>query len=480
MTERIARVEAIRVAGQRDYQATAGLRAPELPAPSALALDHNQGRHLCVYPTRAETLLVKITTASGIVGWGEAHSPPAPRVSQALIEDLFAPQLIGKDALAIEARWDELYASMRLRGHISGFMLEARGGVDIALWDIAGKALGQPIYKLLGGPFAAYELPSPHERQLEDLPEPPAAQADRLRLPSRPPAARNRDNEAPLAREGGLGNRRLRAVAAGDSGEPKLPHMPPASSPEERGESNLRAPCYASGVPGSTLDERLAAAEAYIARGFTAMKLSIGRGSLADDLVQAQAVAERIHGRADLLVDAHGCYAARSAIPAAQAREAAGVRWLEDPLPPEDTAGYATLCAAVAMPIASGETECTRWQFHDKLARRAADVILPDICRAGGISEGRKIAWLADLYNTPWCAHASIGSWVHLAAALHLAVATPNFLLCEYPNPLAPNPLGDDLLTAPLRYEAGHLVIPDGPGLGITFDEAALEAHRVG
>lgn len=403
MIERITSVEAIRIAGQRDYQATAGLRAPGLPAASALALDHNQGRHLCVYPARAETLLVKVTTASGIVGWGEAHSPPVPRVSQALIEDLFAPQLIGKDALAVEARWDELYASMRLRGHISGFMLEALAGVDIALWDIAGKALGRPIYTLLGGPFAAY----------------------------------------------------------GDGSQP------------------LRAPCYASGVPGNTLDERLAAAEAYIARGFTAMKLSIGRGSLADDLAQAQAVAERIRGRADLLVDAHGCYDARSVIPAAQALEAAGVRWLEDPLPPEDVAGYAALCAAVAMPIANGETECNRWQFHDKLARRAADVILPDICRAGGISEGRKIAQLADLYNTPWCAHVSIGSWVHLVAALHLAVATPNFLLCEYPNPLAPNPLGDALMTAPLRYEAGHLVVPDGPGLGITFDEAALAAHCV-
>ena len=74
--------------------------------------------------------------------------------------------------------------------------------------------------------------------------------------------------------------------------------------------------------------------------------------------------------------------------------------------------------------------------------RRAADVILPDICRAGGISEGRKIAALADLFNVPWCAHVSIGSWVHLAAALHLAAATPNFSAVRVSQPALTQPFG--------------------------------------
>lgn len=401
MTERIASVEALRIAGRKDYEGSAGLCAPTRAEGAKRVLAVNRGRHVCVYAARAETLLVKITTESGLVGWGEAHSPPVPRVSQAVVEDLFAPQLIGEDPLAVEAHWDRLYHSMRLRGHTRGFMLEALAGVDIALWDLRGKLLGQPIYALLGGPF----------------------------LPRR--------------------------------------------------EGRLRVPCYASGVPGATLDERIEAAERFIALGYTALKLSIGRGDLAGDLAQVEALAATVRGRADLLVDAHGCYDARTAVPAAHRMSQWGVGWLEDPLPPEDVAGYAALCQAVELPIANGETECTRWQFRDKLQQRAADVILPDICRAGGLSEGYKIALVADLYHVPWCAHVSIGSWVHLVAALHLAAATPNFLLCEYPNPLSPNPLGDPLLVEPLQVEAGHLLLPEGPGLGISFNEEALQEHIV-
>ena len=70
-------------------------------------------------------------------------------------------------------------------------------------------------------------------------------------------------------------------------------------------------------------------------------------------------------------------------------------------------------------------------------------------------------------------------SSVHLAASLHVAAATPNIAICEYPNPLSPNPLGDALLQRPIRYEAGHLLVPDAPGLGITFDEETLAAHVV-
>jgi L-alanine-DL-glutamate epimerase-like enolase superfamily enzyme len=166
MTEQIARVEAICVAGQRDYQATAGLRAPGLPTASALALDHNQGRHLCVYPVRAETLLVKITTASGIVGWGEAHSPPVPRVSQALIEDLFAAAAHRRKTRWPSRRDGRAIRPMRLlRGHLSEFMMEALAGLDIALWDIAGQAQASRLYKLLGA-VPAYELPHPSPARL--------------------------------------------------------------------------------------------------------------------------------------------------------------------------------------------------------------------------------------------------------------------------------------------------------------------------
>jgi D-arabinonate dehydratase/D-galactarolactone cycloisomerase len=103
------------------------------------------------------------------------------------------------------------------------------------------------------------------------------------------------------------------------------------------------------------------------------------------------------------------------------------------------------------------------------------DVILPDICRAGGISEGRRIATVASLHNTRWAAHVSMGSSIHVAAAAHLAAASANFLIFEFSS--TPNPIGEELLTAPLHPEMGRLCVPDGPGLGIAFDESRLRAH---
>ena len=125
--------------------------------------------------------------------------------------------------------------------------------------------------------------------------------------------------------------------------------------------------------------------------------------------------------------------------------------------------------------MAAGETECTRWQFEERLARRAVDVILPDICRAGGISEGRRIATVASLHGMKWAAHVSMGTSVHVAAAAHLAAASANFLVFEFSS--TPNPIGEVLLTAPLHPEGGFLQVPTGPGLGITFDEERLRAH---
>src|SRR6266508_960598 len=355
---KIARVETFRVAAQRDYEGSAGLHAATVhDRTGTRALAINTGRHLAVYPAQAEVLLVRVVTDDGLVGWGEAHSPPIPRVAQALIADLFTPQLVGRDPLAIDAIWDALYASMRLRGYSSGVMLEALAGVDIALWDLAGKALSQPVYSLLGGPY------------------------------------------------------------------------------------RTRIPCYLSGVPGSTVEARVQAARQFVAEGFTAMKTSVGRAPLDEDLDGVEAIVEAVRGKADVLVDAHGVYDARSATQAGRRLEGMGAGWLEDPLPPEDVDGYAALCAALDLPVASGETECTRWQFDEKLRRRASDVILPDVCRAGGITEGKKIALVADLHNVPWCVHASISTAIHLAAGLHLAAATPNFLLCEYPTSCTTIPL---------------------------------------
>lgn len=389
---RIAAVEAFVIVGEKDYVGGAGLRPPvDAGRRPRRALAEIGDRHICVYPPQAQSCLVKITADDGTVGWGEGHAPVGPRATAAVVQDVLAPLLVGEDPLAVEMLWERMYGSMRLRGHVAGYQLEAIAGVDIALWDLTGKLLGVPVYRLLGGPFTT------------------------------------------------------------------------------------RLPVYASGVPGRTVEERAASAERFIVEGYTAMKASIGRGTLDDDLAAVAALVETVRGRADVLVDAHGAYASHTALDVGRELQRLGVAWLEDPLPPEDVDGYVALSAALEMPVAAGETECTRWQFEERLVRRAVDLILPDICRAGGITEGRKIATVADVHNVRWAAHVSMGTSVHVAAAAHLAAASANFLIFEFSS--TPNPIGDALLTAPLRPEGGVLVVPDGPGLGITFDEARLREH---
>ena len=391
-TTRIAAVEAFVIVGDKDYVGGAGLRPTADAAPKQRrALAEIGDRHICAYPPQAQSCLVKITAEDGTIGWGEGHAPLGPRATVAVVEDVLAPLLVGEDPLAIERHWERMYGSMRLRGHVAGYQLEAIAGVDIALWDLAGKLVGLPAYRLLGGPFIT-ELPA-----------------------------------------------------------------------------------YASGVPGRTVEERAASAERFIADGYTAMKASIGRGSLDEDLAAVAALIATVGGRADVLVDAHGAYASHTALYVGRELQRLGVKWLEDPLPPEDVEGYVALAAALEMPVAAGETECTRWQFEERLRQKAVDLILPDICRAGGITEGRKIATVADIHNVRWAAHVSMGTSVHVAAAAHLAAASANFLIFEFSS--TPNPIGENLLTRPLHPDGGILRVPDGPGLGIDFDEQKLQQH---
>jgi L-alanine-DL-glutamate epimerase-like enolase superfamily enzyme len=395
---KVRNVEAFVLVGDKDYVVGAGLKPAVIntetntPVPRRALADIGD-LHICVYPPQAQSCLVKITAEDGTVGWGEAHAPVGPRATKAVVDDILAPLLIGEDAFAIERHWERMYGSMRLRGHSAGYQLEAIAGIDIALWDLVGKLLHQPVYRLLGGPF------------------------------------------------------------------------------------RTSLPAYASGVPGATITERIASAERFIADGYTAMKASIGRGTIDEDLAGIAALADAARGRADLLVDAHGAYTAENASYVGQRLQEMGVYWLEDPLPPEDIDGYVRLSAELTMSVAAGETECTRWQFEDRLSRHTVDVILPDICRAGGISEGRRIATIASAHTMKWAAHVSMGTSIHVAAAAHLAAASANFLICEFPS--TPNPIGDNLLTAPLHPVNGFLQVPDGPGLGIAFDERKLAAHML-
>jgi D-arabinonate dehydratase/D-galactarolactone cycloisomerase len=336
------------------------------------------------------TTLVRIRTTDGLEGVGEAYGLPEPRVTATIVGHLLAPMLLGRDAGASEALWELMFGAQAGAGRTGGFYLEAISGVDLALWDLRGKAAGLPVHRLLGGPI------------------------------------RN------------------------------------------------TVPVYASPVPFLPHTEQSAErALSFLQDGFRAVKLKLGRGP-ETDLAHAAAVAEALDGRAELKVDLNCAYDVKTAIRLGHALEDLGVRWLEEPLATDDVAGLAEVRAAVRIPVVTGESEFIRYRYRDFLVQRAVDVVMPNLARAGGITEARRIAALCSAFHVDVSPH-GVGSAVGVAAALQFAAATPNVPVYEY-NRL-PNPLRDDLASFTLRD--GELVVPDAPGLGIDLDEDLVRHYEV-
>jgi len=340
-----------------------------------------------------QTTLVKITTDQGIVGWGEAHAPAAPRVHARVITDLLAPILIGQDARNVGPLWDKMYSSQRLRGYATGFYTESIAGVDIALWDILGKALGTPVYQLLGGKYRS-----------------------------------------------------------------KIPTYRSAGTPDS--------------------------AEEAIAEGFTAVKMGLFKGAGGDDFDRVAKVSAAVGKRGQLLVDSLGAFKLHEAIQVGRKLDALGnIGWFEDALMPEDTAGYPVLAEALDTAVCVGETLSNRFQFRDLFVKRGADIVNPDVGRAGGITECKRIADLAETFGLLWSPHVSIGLPPYVAASLHLAVATPNAVIMEGGNIHKAADVGGSrgnvLLKEPIKFEPGAAVVPEGPGLGIEFDEKELNKYVI-
>jgi D-galactarolactone cycloisomerase len=353
---------------------------------SQRAADMTLWRYRAVYSTHIETTLVRITTDDGLVGYGEAHAPIAPEVTATLITTLLAPLLLGENPLAIDRLWEKMYASMRIRGHHTGFMSEAMAGIDIALWDIAGKASGLPIHLLMGGDYH-----------------------DKVRV-------------------------------------------------------------YQSHLPVLDVAEMVAIAQHHAQQGVHGIKISGGVGAEID-IRNVERIREGVGPGVELMLDAAGVYDLPTAVKIGRALERNDVLFFEDPLPCEDHDGFIALCRALDVAVAMGETETTRYQFNRRLAMGGVDIVLPDVSRANGLTECRKIATLADVHNVKLCPHNSVCSAVHHAASLQLCAAIPNFLMYEFwsgYNPIL------DIVTDPIAPEHGYLRVPQGPGLGIEIDEDKL------
>jgi D-galactarolactone cycloisomerase len=309
------------------------------------------------------------------------------------------PLILGEDPLDREKIWHKVYNSLRDHGQ-KGMPLQSLSGVDIALWDIAGRYLKLPLYKLLGGAFRQSISVYGYGMMLQRIPE-------------------------------------LEKSFAGES---------------------IRI----------------------VEAGYKAIKMKIGLGARRD-IQLVKAVREAIGPDILLMTDANHAYTAREAIPLGRELEHLDVFWFEEPVAPEDHQGYRDVCTALDLPVAGGEAEFTRWGFRYIIANRCVDVLQPETCGLGGITEYSKVLALAHAYFIPVVNHVW-GSAVAVATNLHLLAAMPDLPgaaepvqpMLEYDT--TPNRFREELLVKPLdvfgqvKRNGGWVSLPPGPGLGIEID----------
>ena len=215
-----------------------------------------------------------------------------------------------------------------------------------------------------------------------------------------------------------------------------------------------------------------------VAEGFGAIKLKLGFG-LADDTLLCEAVRRAVGDGIAIMVDANHAYDATAAIRLGRRIEALDIAWFEEPVPPEDLAGYREVKTTLTIPIAGGEAEFTRWGFRPLLTQRLVDILQPDVCAAGGISECKKIADMASAFGIRVNPHVW-GTGVALAASLQLIAALPHNPPGLHPvEPLlefdrSEHPIRMAVLAEPIEQHGGWVEIPLGPGLGIEIDRTAL------
>jgi D-galactarolactone cycloisomerase len=247
-----------------------------------------------------------------------------------------------------------------------------------------------------------------------------------------------------------------------------------------------RIPAYAStgffsDDPDRQLSHMLAEAAAH---PYAGAKIKIGRG-LESDVARVKQARETLGPDKLLMVDINGAYTADVALACARAIERYDIHWIEEPLPPGDLAGYAELRARSPIPIAAGEAHHTVRDFRALIDGRCVDIVQPSIPGTGGLTEAKRIAVLAQAHNLRVAPHAWGGA-VGLATTCHFIAALPAGPHTDHPPfpqmleyDMSDNALRTQLLDVPLRLEAGHVLLPEGPGLGIELDRKAVERYRV-
>ena len=342
--------------------------------------------------------LVEIVTEDGTAGWGECFGPPA---LNAAVVGAYKAHLLGADALATEKHWQTLYNTYRDQGQ-KGLAITALSGVDIALWDLKGKLLGQPVHRLMGGPLRT----------------------------------------------------EVRAYATG----------------------TYRRGC------GNVEDYISEEVRGYVSEGFSAVKLKIGFG-VEEDARLIAAVRDVIGPRTGLMLDANHGFDVIEAVALGRRVAKYNIGWFEEPVVPDELDSYVEVRRGQPIPVAGGECEFTRWGFREVLTRRAMDIIQPDTCAAGGLSECKKIADMATAFGVRYVPHVW-GCGIGLAAAMQLLAVLPHTPPRHTPiEPLlefdrSEHPFRQAVLKRELEHKGGVVKVPEGPGLGIEVDRVAVERFR--
>ena len=332
-----------------------------------------------IYPTTDRSVLIKITADDGTVGWGETYGIVAPTAVTSIIDDVLGPVIVGRDPRDPMVIQEDLYDLMRVRGCFGGFYVDAIAGVDIAVWDLFGKLLGQPVVKLLGG------------------------------------------------------------------------------------QRRSTVPAYVSGLPGATLDQRLAVARGFQAAGFDAFKYAAVVSF--DGIVQEMRVLrEGLGPDVKLMVDLHWKFTAQEAIQLVEQLLPYRPYFVEAPCQPEDQEGQAHVCASIKVPLALGEEWRTVYEYRPRMERRAMSIVQPEMGHTG-LSQFMQIARMANAFHMKVIPHASIGIGIFQAASLHAAAALPNCPMHEYQHSVFDRNL--QYVQTSMGCAAGAFALPDGPGLGI-------------
>jgi len=345
--------------------------------------------------TKLETFLVgprylflKIHTNAGIVGLGEPYLEGRARTCAEGVKEV-EPYLIGRDPRHVVHHWQNLYRNTVY--HDGLILTSVISGIDQALWDIKGKALGVPVYELLGGPTRNRIRIYKNAHSVEEAKQQVAAGFTAIKIP------------------------------------PGLPRMPKYL--ENPG--NIRRS----------------------AEFMAAIRKAVG-----EDI--------------DIAVDFHGPISPPTAKVLIKALEPYQPAWIEDPVQCENVDALAEVARSTYLPICVGERLTTRYAVREVLEKRAAALLNPDMSHAGGITELRLYAGLAETYYVDIAPHVPIGP-IALAAAIQLAAAIPNFSMTEHVT------LGEGYLKRPFVVKNGYVDLPSAPGLGIELDDDAL-ADKIG